>query len=54
MTKQWKIFPAEDCPNCGSEVEVLSECPEEKDTEFDVYFMDGEKTRDAFIQDGET
>jgi hypothetical protein len=45
MEKKYKIFHAEDCPNCGDQIEVLSEFPEEKDTEFEQWFMDGEYCR---------
>jgi hypothetical protein len=40
--KQWKIWNSESCPNCGDAIEVLSECDENNDTEFEQWFMDGE------------
>lgn len=45
--KNWKIANWENCPNCGDEIEVLSECPEEEDTEFEQWFGDGEECRCA-------
>lgn len=68
MQKEWKIFAAESCPNCGDNLEVLSESHESNDTEFEQYFTDGEEVRcsaecgfksaisvddgEAWIQDG--
>ena len=45
MEKKWKIFAAESCPNCGDNLEVLSDSPESNDTEFEQYFTDGEEVR---------
>lgn len=45
MEKKWKIFAGEDCPNCGDNLEVLSESPEENDTDFEQWFTDGEDVR---------
>lgn len=45
MEKKWKIFESCSCPNCGNSIEVLSECPEENDTEFEVTVMDQEDVR---------
>lgn len=45
MAKEWKVFASDNCPNCGNNLEVLSDCPEEKDTEFEQWFIDGEKVR---------
>lgn len=45
MEKKWKLWNSENCPNCGDGIEVLSECPEEDDTEFEQYLMDGEDCR---------
>lgn len=45
MGKEWKIFNAESCPNCGDYLEVLSDSHESNDTEFEQYFTDGEEVR---------
>lgn len=45
MGKEWKILAAESCPNCGDNLEVLSDSPESNDTEFEQYFTDGEEVR---------
>lgn len=45
MQKEWKIFAAENCPNCGDNLEVLSESHETNDTEFEQFFLDGEEVR---------
>jgi len=45
MEKKWKIFEAESCPNCGDDLEVLSDSLESNDTEFEQYFTDGEEVR---------
>ena len=44
MTKEWKLFPCQ-CLNCGDRIEVLSECLEENDTEFEVFVNDGDYVR---------
>lgn len=43
MTKEWKKFHSEECPNCGSKLEVLSDC--RKDTEFEIWVNDGDEVR---------
>lgn len=43
MVKEWKIFAAESCPNCGDDLEVLSD--KENDTEFEQFYADGEEVR---------
>lgn len=42
MTKEWKIFKNIDCPNCGDNVLVLSECPETEDDSMDLVYDDDE------------
>lgn len=42
MGKKWKIFIGGDCPNCGGTVHVLTDCVEEKDSEFEQWFRDGD------------
>ena len=44
MEKQWKLFPSQ-CMNCGDRIEVLSECLQENDTEFEVFVNDGDDAR---------
>ena len=45
MEKKWKVFPGDNCPNCGDAIEVLSECAEEKDTDFETFAFDGEDVK---------
>ena len=45
MKKEWKLFVAESCPNCGESLEVLSACLEGDDTDFEQFFMDGDDVR---------
>lgn len=47
--KKWKLFPSDNCPNCGDAVEVLSEAPEDADTDFQVNVFDGEEVRCAAL-----
>lgn len=44
MEPKWKILNNEFCPNCGEELEVLSESPAEEDGELQ-WLYDGEKVR---------
>ena len=43
--KKWKVLEAENCPDCGTCLEVLTDCLESEDTEFEVFFYDGDKVR---------
>ena len=45
MKKEWKVFMGEDCPNCGDNLEVLSECLEKDDTDSEQWFVDGEDVK---------
>lgn len=45
MKKEWKIFNATCCPNCGDDIEVLSECLTKDDTATKQWFIDGEEVR---------
>ena len=45
MVPKWKILNNEFCPNCGEELEVLSECPAEEDQDYQQWLCDGEKVR---------
>ena len=40
MKKYLKIFPAQDCPICGSDLMVTTSCDPEKDTDFESFFND--------------
>jgi hypothetical protein len=43
--KKWKFFRGGDCPHCGDDLEVLSVCLTENDTEFEIFVMDDEDVR---------
>lgn len=45
MEKKWKLFYSGDCPNCGNDLEVYSEIPEEDDDEDGTYVFDEEEVR---------
>ena len=47
MEKEWKVFQNYDCPICGSQIEVLTECLESNDNEFEEFFTDGDEARCA-------
>lgn len=45
MKKEWKMIIGENCPNCGDNLEVLSECLEKDDTDSGQWFVDGEDVK---------
>lgn len=43
--KDWKLWPHDECTNCGNNVEVFSECEERNDKNGLTYAMDGDEIR---------
>ena len=44
-TKSWKLIDSDECPICGGQLEAYTDCPEQLDDSYEIFFTEGDEVR---------